>query len=306
MFFSKKNKIKFSFFKDLEKIYKHNSFFYYLFFIVILFLSIFYTLILANPNTKESKEEVIKNWVDIVLAFDISYSMEAPDLKPNRIEVAKNVISSFLWNLKSDRVWLVVFAWKPFISIPLTYDYKFIQEYLKTIKTSTINQNNIRLQWTAIWDAVLMWSNLFDKDSTNREKVMILLTDWEANKGLTPTIALKYLKEKNIKTYTIWVWSQEKSYIDSNDIFWNKVKLEIPWVDEEILKKIANETNWKYYRASSNQIFSQIFEDIDKLEKKEIKTEIKKLYDTKYDFFYYSLLILNFVLLFLVFKRIRI
>ncbi len=289
LFFSKKNKLKFSFFKDLENIYKKNNFFYYLFFFLLIFISIFYVVILANPNIKNTKEEIIKNWIDIVLVFDISYSMEAKDLFPSRVELAKTVIFSFLEKLKNDRVWLVVFAWKPFTSIPLTYDYKFLQEYIKSVSTNTINQNNPNLRWTAIWDAILMWTNLFDKDSKDREKTMILLTDWDANKWLSPLTALKLLKEKNIKTYTIWIWE-----LNSKDY------------NEEILKKIANETSWKFYRASSNKIFYQVFDDISKLEKKEIKTEIKRIFTTSYDFFYNVIFILNLLFLILLFKRIKV
>ncbi len=306
LFVRKKNKIKFAFFEDLKQVYKQNSFYYYSFFLLLLLISILYVTILANPNVKSTTEKIKKNGIDIVLVFDISYSMEATDLDPNRISVARDVISYFLWNLKTDRVWLVVFSGKPFTSIPLTFDYGFLKEYVNGINTFTINQNTYNLQWTAMWDAMLMGSYLFDKKSENREKVMIIVTDWEANKWLQPTIALKLLKDKKIKSYTIWIWWLEKTFVYVYDVLWNKQKVEIWWIDEETLKKIASETWWKYYRATSKEVFKKIFDDIDKIEKKDIEVEIKKLYETKYEYFYYVLLFLESMFIVLLFKKVRI
>lgn len=306
LFFKKKNKVKFLFFEDLKKVYKKSSIFYYGFFILIIIMSVLYVIIIANPNTKNSTENIMKNGIDIVLVFDVSYSMEATDLKPSRIEVARDVLSSFLWNLKTDRVWVVVFSGKPFTSIPLTFDYGFLKDYVSKLTTETINQNNTTLQWTAIWDAMLMWTYLFDEKSIDREKVMIIVTDWEANKWLEPNIALKLLKDKNVKAYTVWVWWLEKSYVTVLDNFWRKLQAELWWIDEKSLKNIANETWWKYYRATSKEVFNTIFSDIDKLEKKDIEVEIKKLYDTKYEYFYYLLLIMQTIFVLLVLKKVRI
>jgi Ca-activated chloride channel family protein len=232
--------------------------------------------------------------------------MEATDLEPNRITVARDVISSFLWNLKTDRVWVVVFSGKPFTSIPLTFDYSFLKDYVNSINTETINQNNYMLQWTAIWDAMVMGSYLFDEKSVDREKVMIIVTDWEANKWLQPTEALKLLKDKKIKSYTIWIGWLEKTYVNVSDPLWNIQNVEIWWIDEETLKKIAEETGWIYYRASSKEFFKKIFDDIDKLEKKEIEVEVKKLYETKYEYFYYILLLLQTMFVLLLFKKVRV
>lgn len=300
LLYRKKNKIKFAFFEDLKQVYKQNSFYYYTFIILLILLSVLYVVIIANPNIKTTTEKIKKNGIDIVLAFDVSYSMEATDLEPNRISVARDVISSFLWSLKTDRVGVVVFSGKPFTSIPLTFDYDFLSDYVKNISTETINQNNLVLAWTAIWDAMLMGSYLFDEKSVDREKVMIIVTDWEANKWLQPTVALSLIKGKKIKAYTIGIGWIEKVFVYVDD-----EKIEV-WLDEETLKKIANETWGKYYRATSKEVFKKIFEDIDKLEKKDIEVEVKKLYETKYEYFYYVLLLLQFMFVFLLFKKIRI
>jgi len=298
--------MNFAFFNDLKSVYKQSSFYYYSFFILLVLISIFYIIILANPNIKNTSEKVKKNGIDIVLVFDISYSMEATDLEPNRISVARDVLSSFLGDLKTDRVWIVVFSGKPFTSIPLTFDYKFLSDYVSNISTSTINQVNSNLQWTALGDAMLMGSNLFDDKNKDRENVMIIVTDWEANKWLKPSLALKLLKDKTIKSYTIWIWWTEKTFVYVDDAFWNKLKVEIWWIDEQTLKMIATETWWKYFKASSKEVFKEIFDSINKLEKKEIEVEVKKSYITKYTDFYYVLLFLQFLFVLLLFKRVRI
>lgn len=257
LFLRNKNKLDFLYYEDLKKIYWKSSFFYILFFILITSICIIFVFILANPNKENTSKTILKNWIDIILIFDVSYSMDATDLNPSRIEVARWVISTFLWWLKTDRVWVIVFSWKPFVSIPLTFDYSFLKEYVSKITTSIIAQNSWNLQWTALWDAILMWSYLFDKKNIEREKVMIIVTDWEANKWLPPDLALKLLKEKNIKTYTIWVWWLEKTFVNVSDNFWNKIKVEIWWIDEITLKKIAVETWWKYFRANSNEVLKK-------------------------------------------------
>ncbi len=306
LFYKKNNLVEFTFYKTLKKVYKHSSFFYYVYFLLISLITILYIIILSNPNKINSSENIEKNWVDIVIVFDVSYSMEAKDLSPSRMIVARDVISNFLWSLKQDRVWLIIFSWKPFVWIPLTFDYQFLKEYVSKMTTNTIDQINWNLQWTAIWDAILMWIHVFDEKSLKREKIMVLITDWEANKWLLPTLALKLLKEKNIKTYTIWIGGLDKSHVLVNDIFWNTMKVEIWWVDEELLKKIAKETKGKYYKANSKEIFTQIFDDIAKLEKKKIEVEIKKTYVPVYDFLAYILVFLQLLLVIVWFKKIRI
>ncbi len=129
-FFYKKQKtwFDFVFFWELKKIFKHNSISFYLKILLVLLIFINFIFILANPNKANVEEKIKKNWIDIVFALDISWSMEAEDLKPNRIEAAKSMLNNFISNLKTDRVWLVIFAWKPFTSIPLTFDYNILKE----------------------------------------------------------------------------------------------------------------------------------------------------------------------------------
>jgi len=245
-----KNSFNFIFFDDLKKIFWWNSYFFYGKIILIVLILTNFILLFADPNTSNVKQNINKNWIDIVVALDISWSMEAEDLKPNRIEAAKNVISNFVWKLKTDRLWLVVFAWKPFTSIPLTFDYNILKENIANLSTKNINQNVHWLNWTAIWDAVLMAKTLFkapkwqDKeDYKKREKVIILLTDWDANVWVDPVLAWLSAKKEWIKIYTIWIWS-EKWWIINYKVWPFNRQSKVPPLNDKTLKKIAQDTWW--------------------------------------------------------------
>ncbi len=302
----KRKSLFFNFTNDLSKIFKYwkIKIIIKLFFFSIIFIN--FIAILANPNIKNITKDISKNWIDIVLVLDISSSMEAEDLKPNRILAAKKIISNFLDKLNNDRVWLVVFAWKPFISLPLTFDYNVVKEILKNISIKTINQNNIEMQWTAIWDALLMANNLFKNKNdkkTKREKIIILLTDWDANRWVDPILASKFLKNKWIKIYTIWIWSNKWWYISYK--IWPFIKkIKVPKLKENTLKQIANITNWKFFRATDNTTLKNIFNTISKLTKTEIKIKENIEYKPMYTLYLYSLILVMLLYIFLKIKEI--
>lgn len=288
----KKRSVYFSWFEELKKVYKTDSFLSRLQFITLFLSWIIFFFIFAFPYTKYSEQTVEKNGIDIEILFDVSYSMTATDLKPNRLEIAKQVFSEFIDGLASDRVGMIVFAGRPFTSFPLTFDYAFVKEFLKGMQPDTIDQSVYDLQWTAIWDAMILWEAWF-QDDNSRERIMILLTDGEANRWMNPISAIKYLKNKNIKVYTIGVWWTEKTTVVANDTFWNAQKLEVWWVDEETLKKIASETDWKYYRATSSRTLKEIIQEIGGLHKSKIE-EKKTVYEKP---FIFPLLVILFFLL---------
>lgn len=270
---TKDNAKKFKFTSDLEAVFWNSKKYFVVNLSLIFLLILVFSLLIANPNLKQSKTKEIKNWIDIALVLDLSYSMVAEDIMPNRLEVAKKVLSDFTSKLKTDRVWLILFSGKPFTSVPLTFDYDFITEYVKNITIKTINQDYQHLQWTAIWDALLYGANLFD-DKTNREKVIVLLTDGEANRGIDPMEAIRYIKSKNIKVHTVWIWWNKDTFVTVKNIYWTQ-KIGIWWIDEKNLKTIATLTSWLYYRADSEKTFEKIFEKLNLLQKKEI--EVNKI-----------------------------
>ncbi len=284
-----------------------------LFYVNILFLILcifWYSLILSNPNTSSSTQKIEKNWIDIVIAYDVSISMWAWDIKPNRMEAAKEVISNFAWKLQTDRLWLVVFAWKPFTSLPLTFDYKIVQDYIKNLSIETIDQTTPGLAWTWIWDALIMAKNMFkkpkemkDDEYKKRQKVVILLTDWDANTWVDPNIAAKYLVEENIKIYTIWIW-WEKDTSFTATIKNQKLMFEIKPLNKDALKEIANIWKWEFFYAQDKETLEQIFLKLQILEKQKITINKQKLYSTFYDIFMLFLWLNLFIFCFLNFKNI--
>ncbi len=313
-FSNKKNSKKIVFLEDMQKIYwKINYFFIWKIILITLIFSVF-IIILANPNKINVSENIKKNWIDIVFALDISKSMEAEDLKPTRIEAAKNILQSFIKNLKTDRVWLVVFAWKPLTSIPLTFDYNILDETLWNLTTDSLNQNVRWLNWTAVWDALLISKKLFlkqlfhpptpslkpkgkgeDEKEKNREKVIILLTDWDSNRWINPVLVAKLLKKEKIKIYTIWIGSKKWWIIKFK--VWPFVQTQtIPPLNEETLKEISKISNWEFFRAVDNKSFEKIFEILSKLAKNDIEVKIIKNTKEYYKIFWIILVILIFLL----------
>lgn len=294
---------------DIKKIFRFSS----LLFSIRMFFSflviVFFFLLLADPHTSNVKDSVSKNWIDIALVLDVSKSMEAQDLTPSRMEEAKLMVEKFIKNLSSDRAWLVVFAWKPYTSVPLTFDYSILEETLKWITTDSLNQSVNGLDGTAIGDALLMADTILhpknDKDSGSqktREKVIILLTDGDANRWADPILVSKSLE--HVKVYTIGIGSLSWWLIPVS-FGWFTQYQQIPPLNESTLRQIADITQWSFFRATDNQSFTQIFDELHTLEKHTIKVEVHKEYTTNYKPFFYMLLftLLCFVLFHLLFYK---
>ncbi|MDD2871028.1 MAG: VWA domain-containing protein [Candidatus Gracilibacteria bacterium] len=313
LFYKKqKSGINFIFFQEIKNTFKNHNYTFYIKNILLVLILLNFIIILANPNKTNVSEKVEKNGIDIVIALDISRSMEADDLQPNRIEAAKSVISNFISKLKTDRLGLVVFAGKPFTSIPLTFDYNILKETIERLDTNNIDQNQRGLSGTAIGDSILMAKTLFkapkgedEKDYEKREKVIILLTDGDANVGVEPVLAGLSAKDMGIKIYTIGIGSKDGGYItNSNGPF--KQQQKIAPLNDKTLKQIASDTNGQYFRAENNNTFQEIFDQLSKLEKNDINIEIKKQYSEYYTYFLYSLITLLGLFTFLMISKVEI
>ena len=241
------------------------------------FLLLWTVVLLARPQHIK-KDTVTNNWIDIVLALDISFSMEANDFAPNRMHAARDVLTQFVASREEDRVWLVVFAWKPFVSVPLTFDYGIVWWILERTSTATINQNVPWLQWTAVGDALLSSLTILEnwreelKDEKKREQVIIMLTDGEANTWLDPVVVSWLAKEEWIKVYTVGIWSLQWWTITFDTAFGRRSQ-RVPWVDETTLKEIASNTEARYRRATDQQTFEEIFDEIATLETSDIEQD---------------------------------
>lgn len=230
-----------------------------------------------KPALVSETTETSKEWIDIVLALDVSGSMGADDFSPDRLSVAKSTLEKFVDELTSDRVGLVVFAGKPFTSVPLTFDYEISKQIVWQTSTETINQNVRGLNGTAIGDAILssLWilEKWRDEADDEREQVIVLVTDGEATAwSLDPAIAAAYSVEQWVTIYTVGIWSLEWWSISYQTIAGVR-KQPVWWVDERTLQAIAKQTWWKYRRATDEETFQSIFDELSELTKSEVETE---------------------------------
>jgi len=241
---------------------------------------IFLTVALARPQSFSQEEKISKNGVDILIALDVSESMLAEDLQPNRMEAAKKYIDEFVSKLKNDRIGLNVFAGKPFTQSPLSFDYNVIRYYLSQISTDTIDQQRRGLGGTAIGDSIVSAINRF-QDDKDRTKVLILLTDGEANVGVDPIFAAEHARSKGIKIYTIGLGQKDGAPLKIKDAFGQETYATNPdgsiyktKFDEKTLKDIAQVSGGEYFYAGNNNSLKKSFESINALEKTKHEAEI--------------------------------
>lgn len=232
---------------------------------------------MAKPRTTDvSSRTSTTQGIDIVLSIDVSASMLARDLEPNRLEALKEVAAEFIRERISDRIGLVVYAGESFTLTPVTSDKALVLESLDGIGFNTVLDNG-----TAIGMGLATAVNRL-KESEAISKVIILLTDGVNNAGfIDPKIASELAEEFGIKVYTIGIGSNGMALspigIHANgDFQYGMAKVEI---DESLLQQIAATTEGKYFRATDNQKLEEIYEEIDALE----KTEVEEFKYTNYE-----------------------
>ena len=259
---------------------------------------IFIIIALARPQIIDVTTKIKNNQgIDIVMAIDVSASMLAKDLKPNRLEALKNVASNFILDRTNDRIGLVEYAGESYTKTPITSDKNIIIKSLNEINYNTIIEGG-----TAIGMGLSTSVNRI-KDSKAKSKVIILLTDGVNNSGfIDPNTAAELAIEYGIKIYTIGIGTNGMALspvgIDNNGKFsYAKIQVEI---DENLLIEIAETTGGKYFRATNNKKLQEIYSEINKLEKSDVE-EIKYYnHDEKYRF--YILLAIIFLTTELVLK----
>lgn len=223
---------------------------------------------LARPQKILKHEIPPTEGVDIMLVMDTSLSMGAEDLKPNRLEAAKKAAEEFVYKRKNDRIGIVVFGGVAFLSCPLTLDHQAVIGFLRRIQLGMTKSDG-----TAIGDAILVGLNHL-KNSKSKSKIMVLLTDGRSNTGIVqdPLTSARMTKEFGIKIYTIGTAKKGPAQISTGDPFRPYITIEDD-LNEEELNEIAKITGGKFFRATSNEELSNIYNEIDKLEK--TKFEIK-------------------------------
>ena len=231
---------------------------------------IFILTALAQPQKINVVKEKKVEGIDIVLAIDVSVSMQSSDIKPNRLEVAKQVARNFIKGRQEDRIGLVVFAGDAYFLSPLTTDYDALYDYINQIKDGIVP-----LSGTAIGKALGRCINLM-RESDSKSKVAILVSDGDNTAGeLDPITAARLARSFNIKTYSVAVGTVTKKAISTRDTT-NLASNSSVAVDESQLREIAQTSNGKFFRATDSESLKDIFVQIDKLEKVPIKIKTRK------------------------------
>jgi len=244
----------------------------------------FLIIALARPRTVDiSNQTKTTKGIDIVMAIDLSSSMLAKDLKPNRMEALKEVATNFVDARPNDRIGVVVYAGEAYTKTPVTSDKAIVKQAISDIKFDNVLQDG-----TGIGMGLTTAVNRL-KDSKAKSKIIILLTDGVNNSGfIEPETASEIAKEYGIKVYTIGLGTNgmaEFPYAyapNGRDFLYRMLPVEI---DQELMKTIAKNTGGKYFRANNNSKLESIYNEINKLETTEIE-ELKYYdYDEKYRLF---------------------
>ena len=243
---------------------------------------------LARPQKTNEKVEQWTEGIDIMVALDISQSMQIEDFAPNRLEAAKQVAHEFINGRLQDRIGIVVFSGDAFSLAPLTTDYDLLKQYLDEISYEMIESRG-----TAIGSALAVVTNRM-RESTALTKVCILLSDGDSNAGnIDPLTAAELASAYGVKIYTIVVGKE--GMVPMGKDFFGRPQMYPNTVDETTMRKIAEIGGGEFFRATNNQALKQVFERIDQYEKAEIKeTRYKDTSD--YYFVYLQWAISGFLL----------
>jgi Ca-activated chloride channel family protein len=222
---------------------------------------------LARPQYGQGRAEVQASGVDLMLAVDVSGSMEALDFTlngqpANRLDCVKSVVAKFVEARPNDRIGLVAFAGAPYLVSPLTLDHEWLKQNLDRVRIGLIEDS------TAIGSALATSVNRL-RDQPSKSKIVVLLTDGMNNAGkVAPQTAAEAAKAMGVKVYTIGAGAQGEAPVPVKDQFGNqRIVMAKVDVDEAGLKKIADETGGKFFRATDTDSLQKIYAEIDRMEK---------------------------------------
>lgn len=230
-------------------------------FLLRTFALVMIVLAISRPRSSEQMERIDTEGIDIILAMDVSTSMLARDLTPDRISASKDIAIEFISQRPSDRMGIVVFAGESFTQCPLTTDRATLINLMKEVQTDLIEDG------TAIGNG-LATAVARMKDSDAKSRVVILLTDGVNNRGeISPQMAAEIAKTYGVRVYTIGVGKEGMApypVMTPWGVEVQNVKVEI---DEALLSEIAESTGGRYFRATDNTKLAEIYSEINKMEK---------------------------------------
>lgn len=274
-------------YRDIKKSYKIYLL-HVLFILRIIVLSLV-ILILARPQTTNNWQNSEVEGIDIMLAIDVSTSMLAEDLKPNRLEAAKDVAAEFISGRPNDNIGITLFAGESFTQCPLTVDHTVLLNLFQSINSGIVEDG------TAVGMGIANAVSRL-KDSKAKSKVIILLTDGTNNKGdISPLTAADIAKSFGIRVYTIGVGTNGMAPYPlrvAGTIQYINTPVEI---DEKTLTQIAITTNGNYFRATNNSKLKEVYKEIDKLEK--TKLNVKQYSKRHEEYQWFAVIALLFLLL---------
>jgi Ca-activated chloride channel family protein len=249
-------------------------------------------LALARPQSSSSSQSVTTEGIDIILGLDISPSMLAEDLRPNRIEAAKKVALEFIESRPNDRIGLVVFSGESFTQCPITSDHSVLKNLIGNLESGMLADG------TAIGEGLATAVNRI-RESKAKSKVIILLTDGVNNVGaIAPQTAGEIARAFGIRVYTIGAGTMGVAPYPFKTPFGIQYQNVDVQIDEPVLKSIAAETGGKYFRATSTARLREIYADIDKMEKTRVDvTEFRRRSEEYYPLVLAALLLLGFEIL---------
>lgn len=236
-------------------------------------------MVLARPQTTDSWQNSEMEGIDIMLAIDVSTSMLAEDLKPNRLEAAKQVAAEFINGRPNDNIGITLFAGESFTQCPLTVDHTVLLNLIKDVQCGLIEDG------TAIGMGIANAVSRL-KESKAKSKVVITLTDGTNNRGdISPLTAAEIAKSFGIRVYTIGVGTNGMApypYQVGGTVQYVNLPVEI---DEKMLSEIASITQGNYFRATSNSKLEEVYQEINKLEKTKLNVRQFSKRDEKYEWF---------------------
>ncbi len=254
-------------------------------------------IVMARPQTHNSWDNKQVDGIDIMMAMDVSTSMLAEDLKPNRLEAAKNVAAEFIADRPNDNIGLTIFAGEAFTQCPMTADHASLINLLQSVRTD-IAARGLISDGTAVGMGLANAVSRL-KNSKSKSKVVILLTDGSNNMGdISPMTSAQIARSLGIRVYTIGLGTNKVAPYPmpvAGGVQYVNIPVEI---DTKTLSDIAAVTEGNFYRATNNRELKQIYKDIDKLEKTkmDVKTYSKR-YEAYQPFAIAALIVLLFELL---------
>ena len=298
-------RVRFSFIAPIKRIKRSYSLYFRHSLIVLRCLAIMLLIAgLARPQSGHKNTEILTEGIDIILCLDTSGSMEAMDFslngeRRNRLAVVKEVVEDFVKKRTNDRIGMVVFGEQAFTQCPLTLDYGVLLSFLRRVEIGMAGDS------TALGSA-LATSVKRLKDVVSKSHVVILLTDGRSNAGrISPETAADIAATYAVKVYTIGVGTEGKAPFLMETFFgkqyvWRKVDL-----DEATLRMIAQKTGGTYFRATNTEALAKIYDEIDSMEKTEVKVKEYMEYDELFIWFLWPAIILILLEIILVNTRFR-